>query len=121
LELYTDGHLSVSLTQQYFAETLIESFGFTWASVSSFTAPYRSGLSIDSVPNQNVSSADRDILWLQYQSLVGVLNWFAHTTGPDLSMVVSLLAQHQSNPSPGHLESACYVAHYFVKTKTLGI
>jgi hypothetical protein len=42
---------------------------------------------------------------LQYQSLVGSLNWLAHTTHPDLSTIVSLLAQHQSTPSSGHSAS----------------
>ena len=32
-----------------------------------------------------------------------------------------LLAQHQSNPSYGHLEVAHYVTKYLVSTKTLGI
>jgi hypothetical protein len=118
---HKDGHLSVSLTQQSFAETWIESLGFASASVSTFTTTYRSGLPIDSVSYQNMSSADRDILRLQYQSLVGSLNWLAHTTRPDLSTVVSLLAQHQSNPSPGHFESARYVVRYLANTKTLGI
>jgi hypothetical protein len=36
-------------------------------------------------------------------------------------MVVSLLAQHQSNPSPGHLEAARYAVRYLASTKTLGI
>jgi hypothetical protein len=58
-------------------------------------------------------------LQLQYQSLVGSLNWLAHTTRPDISTVVSLLAQHQNCPSSGHL--AKYVAQYLANTKTLGI
>jgi hypothetical protein len=45
----------------------------------------------------------------------------AHTTRPDLATVVSLLAQHQSNPSPGHYDAACYVVKYLVLTKTMGI
>jgi hypothetical protein len=40
---------------------------------------------------------------------------------PDLSTVVSLLAQHKSNPSPGHLEAARYAAKYLANMKTLGI
>jgi hypothetical protein len=40
---------------------------------------------------------------------------------PDLSTVVSLLAQHQSNLSPGHLEAARYATKYLANTKTLGI
>lgn len=62
-----------------------------------------------------------DALRLQYQSLVGSFNWLGHTTRPDISTAVSLLAQHQSHPSPGHMELARYVAQYLVHTKTLGI
>jgi hypothetical protein len=57
-----DGHLSVSLTQQSFAETLIESLGFDSASVSTFTTTYQLGLPIDSVPHQNMPPVDRDTL-----------------------------------------------------------
>jgi hypothetical protein len=106
---HMNGHLNISLTQESFAETLIDLLGFDSASISTFTTPYRLGLPIDSVPHQNMTSVDRDTLCLQYQSLVGSLNWLAHTTRPDLSTVVSLLAQHQSYLSPGHLESAHYV------------
>jgi len=35
--------------------------------------------------------------------------------------VVSLLAQHQSNPSTGHLEAAHYATKYLAHTKTLGL
>jgi hypothetical protein len=45
----------------------------------------------------------------------------AHTTYPDLSTVVSLLAQYQSNPSSGHLDAAKYVVTYLAYAKTLGI
>jgi len=44
-----------------------------------------------------------------------------HTTRPDLSTVVSLLAQHQSSPSSGHLDAAKYVVKYLANTKNLGI
>jgi hypothetical protein len=42
-----------------------------------------------------------------------------HPSG--LSTSVSLLAQHQCQPSPGHLEAALYVVHYVASTKQLGI
>ncbi len=87
---------------------------------STFSTPYRSGLPIDAIKH-DMSSLDRDKLHLQYQSLVGSLNWLAHTTIPNLSTVVSLLAQHQSIPSPGHLEAARYAIKYLASTKTLGI
>jgi hypothetical protein len=118
---HSNGHVSVSLTQQSFAETLVESQHLMVASTSTFITPYRSGLPIDAIPHQGMSFSDRDTLRLQYQSLVGSFNWLAHTTRPDLSMVVSLLAQHQSNPSPGHLEAARYAVRYLASTKILGI
>jgi hypothetical protein len=68
-----------------------------------------------------MSSTAHDKLCLQYQSLIGSLNWLAHTTRPDLSTAVSLLAQHQNTPSPGHYEAALYVTKYLVGTKHLGI
>ncbi len=68
-----------------------------------------------------MSSTDRDKLRLRYQSLVGSLNWLAHTTRPDLSTVVSLLAQHQSTPSQGHYDAALYAAKYLATTRNLGI
>jgi hypothetical protein len=118
---HDDGNLSISLTQQSFIETLVESLGFAQASTSTYTTPYRLGMVIDSIPHQEMSSEDRDKFRLNYQSIVGSLNWLAHTTHPDLSTVVSLLAQHQNNPSYGHLEAAHYVGKYLSNTKTLGI
>jgi hypothetical protein len=118
---HLDGHLYVSLTQQSFIETLLESLGISMDNVSTYTSPYRANCPIDSKPFQEMSAADRDRLQLCYQSLVGSLNWLAHTTCPDISTVVSLLAQHQSTPSQGHLDAALYVAKYFATTRTLGI
>jgi len=118
---HQDGNLSESLTQQSFAENLVDSVNYSTASVSSYVSPYRSGLPIDSIPPSALSSTEQDQLRLQYQSLVGSLNWLAHTTRPDLSTVVSLLAQHQSLPSQGHMDAALHVVKYIAQTKTMGI
>jgi hypothetical protein len=109
------GNISVSLTQQSFVENLVESVNYSTASVSSFVSPYHSGLPIDSIPPSTLPSSEQDKLRLHYQSLVGSINWLAHTTRPDLSTVVSLLAQQQSNPSPGHLEAALHVIKYIAQ------
>jgi len=95
---HPDGHLSVSLTQQTFFEQLLESLQIQRQSSSTYLTPYRSGYSIDSIPFESMSASARDDLQLRYQSLVGSLNWLAHTTRPDISTVVSLLAQYQSEP-----------------------
>jgi hypothetical protein len=116
-----DGHLTVTLTQQSLVETLIDSLGYNNLSSSTYVTPYRSGLPINAIPCDNLPQSQRDALRLQYQSLVGSLNWLARTTRPNLSTVVSLLAQHQSNPSTGHLDAAKYVVKYLATMKTLGI
>jgi hypothetical protein len=113
---HIDGHLSVSLTQQSFAESLLASLGISLDNNSTYTTPYQTGCSIDSIRHHELSSTDRDCLCLQYQSLFGSLNWLAHTTRPDLSTVVSLLAQHESNPSPGHLDATLYATKYLAMT-----
>jgi hypothetical protein len=118
---HPDGHLSIRLTQQSFTETLLESLNIDQPSQSTFLTPYRSECSIDSVPHESMSVMARNDLRLRYRSLVGSLNWLAHTTHPDIATVVSLLAQHQSEPSPGHLASALHVVKYLASTKTLGI
>lgn len=90
-------------------------------SSSTYITPYRSRLSIDSILHEPMTSSDRDALRLAYQSLVGSLNWLTHTTRTDSSTVVSLLAQHQSNPSPAHMEAARCATKYLAHTKTLGL
>ena len=109
------------LTQQSFIESLLDSLGLTSSCISTYTTPYHSGLAIDSIKHQDMSSEDHDKLHLAYQSLIGSLNWLAHTTCPDLSTVVSLLAQHQNTPSPGHYDAAIYATKYLANTKNLGI
>jgi hypothetical protein len=118
---HLDGHLSVSLTQQSFVETLMDSLHIDQPHQSSFLTPYHSDCCIDSVPHESMLATACDDLCLHYQSLVGSLNWLARTTRPDLSTVVSLLSQHQSEPSTSHLESALDVVKYLASTKTLGI
>jgi hypothetical protein len=116
-----DGHLCVSLTQQSFIESLLDSLDISIEGISSYSSPYQSGIHIDSIPRVEMPAQDRDKLCLQFQSLVGSLNWLAHKTRPDISTIVSLLVQHQSHPSPGHYDAAIYVAKYLATTKHLGI
>ena len=75
-KFHSDGNLSVSLTQQSFIDTLLASLDICIYGISTYSTPYQ--------PNFHS-------LRLRYQSLVGSLNWVAHTTRLDLSTVVSLL------------------------------
>jgi len=118
---HSDGNLIVILTQQSFTETLIDSLNIQSNHISHFFTPYKSGQCIDSVKHKDMSLKDRDELRLKYQSLIGSLNWLSITTRLDLSTVVSLLVQHQSNPSPSHYEAALYATKYLANTETMGI
>jgi len=120
-QFHDDGNLSVTLTQQSFAENLVDSLHLGHISQSTYSSPYRSNLPVDAIPHVEMSSSERDALRLKFQSIIGSLNWLAHTTRPDLSMIVSILAQHQTNPSPGHLDAALYVVKYLAGIKNLGI
>jgi hypothetical protein len=114
---HSDDHLSVCLTQQTFVESLLDSLGLSSSSCSTYTTPYRSGLAIDSIKHQDMSSEDRDKLRLAYQSLVGSLNLLAHTTCLNSSTVVFLLAQHHNTLSPGHYDAAIYATKYLANTE----
>jgi hypothetical protein len=119
--MHEDGHVTVSLMQQSFIENLCESLSIKSVQTSHFTTPFRSNHAIDSVIHESMSPSDCDDLRLKYQSLVGSLHWLVHTTHPDLSTVVSLLGQHQNNPSLGHYDTAIYVTQYLAHKKILGI
>ena len=64
---------------------------------------------------------ERDKLKQQLQSYVGSLLWLSQATRPDLSVITSILAKHQNNPSPGHIAAAKYVIKYLKSTKSMGI
>jgi hypothetical protein len=67
-----DSHLSVSLTQQSFAEI----FEILIQQACIYLTPNCSGLPIDPALNEEVSSTNRDALCLQYKSSIGTfIGW----------------------------------------------
>jgi len=57
-----DGHLSVSLTQQSFIESLLDSLNISIEGISTYSSPYRSGVHIDSILHEDMTSSERDRL-----------------------------------------------------------
>jgi len=96
---HANNNLSISLTQQFFTEFFLDYLGVCHDGISTFTIPYRS--------HQDISVTERDHLRLKYQSIVGSLNWLAHTTRPNILIVF--------------FSSTSNVAHYLSTTKNLGI
>ncbi len=60
-------------------------------------------------------------LRLQYQSLVGSLNWLATNTRPDLAPVTSFLAAYNHHPTQKHMDAAVYAVKYLRQTTDYGI
>jgi hypothetical protein len=77
---HPDGHLTMVLTQQSFTETLLDSLQIERVHQSTFITPYQYDCCIDSIPHEPMTTTARNELRLRYQSLVGSLNWLAHTT-----------------------------------------
>ena len=83
--------------------------------------PCHSGLPIDSVPEIDLPSHERDSLNTSLQELVGSLNWISTQTRPDLSTVTNLISQYNHNGSPGHIDSAKHAIRYLKGTAQRGI
>ena len=113
--------LIVHLSQPAFTDHIIQEHGLNLDSATSSRTPYRSGLPVDSVPSVPMTQQAKSELRTKYQSLVGSLQWLSSCSRPDISVITSILAKYQSDPSPGHFDSAKYVLRYLLGTRTLGI
>ena len=116
---HDDGNKSAHLTQQAFAEQMISAHKLQDANPA--TSPYRSGHPVDSVPHNKMTDQERLRLASELRSMVGSLLWLSQGTRPDLSTIVSMLAQYQSNPSYGHIRAAKHVIKYVKGTASKGI
>ena len=114
-----NGHLTVHLSQQAFAEQLITNNNLNDANPTK--TPYRSGHPVDSVPHSKLSTNERQRLSTELKSITGSLLWLSQSTRPDLATIVSMLAKHQSNPSYGHIRAARHVIRYLKGTVDRGI
>ena len=84
-------------------------------------SPYRSGMPVDSIPHKTLPSHLRAIVHSYLRQLDESLNWLATGTLPDILVITSILAKHQCNPSPGHINAAKHVIKYLKGTANFGI
>jgi hypothetical protein len=118
----SDGHVSVHMSQEGYANAFIDEMGLQNAVTSPKMTPYRSGLPIDSLPKQpNVSKTDNETLRSKFRSFMGMLNWLSISTRPDLTTVHSLLASATESPTRAHLEALRHVGRYVKATPDYGI
>ena len=117
---HDDGTLSVHISQEGFADAVLDKFGMTNCRAAS--TPFRSGLPIDRIPeDEDLSDSERQTIQKELQSMLGCFTWLYTSTRPDLGVSTSLLAQYQSHPSRGHLEGARHALRYLNTTKDVGI
>ena len=118
---HKDGHVSIHLTQEAFVESLVQSIGLDGNAVSEPKTPYRSGLPVDSIKQEDYDPTTQAKMTHLMQTLVGSLNWLAISTRPDIAPITNMLAKYMSNPSKGHIEQAKRVVKYLKGTKQKGI
>jgi hypothetical protein len=68
-----------------------------------------------------MSEEDRSKLQKTYRSYLGMINWLATTTRPDLTTVHSLFATSTEKPTQAHIDAAKYVGRYIKATADYGI
>ena len=114
-------HVSVHLSQEAYANHIIDSMSLSDATTSPTMTPYRSGLPIDTLPTIDMSNTERAPLLTKYRSYLGMINWLASSTRADLTTAHSLLAIATAAPTPAHLDAIRYVGRYIKATADYGI
>jgi hypothetical protein len=119
----TPSLVTIHLTQSGFVSNLVESFSLSNRNQTPTATPYWPSIPICSVTPS--SEEDKSLALKRqkeaYQSLIGSIGWFAHSTCPALSMVHSLLASYSNKPSTGHMKATLYALHYIHSTHDYGI
>ena len=115
-------HIKVHLSQEAFADTLVEQAGLSHFSTTTTKTPYRSGYPVDKIADDpTLTDSQRQAIQAQYRSLVGSLLWLSQGTRPDLSTITTMLAKHQNKPNDRHISSAKHAIKYLKGTKSRGI
>jgi hypothetical protein len=118
---HDDGHVSVHLSQEAYANQIVDAMGMSDATASPTMTPYRSGLPIDAISPVDMTESERAPLLRTYRRYLGMLNWLTISTRPDLMTAHSLLAIATAKPTQGHLDAIRYVGRYIKATADYGI
>jgi Reverse transcriptase (RNA-dependent DNA polymerase). len=118
---HDDGNLTIHLSQEADVHQLLQDNNMHTSTTITKPTPYRSGHPVDSVPHAHITAQQRMDIEMKLQAILGSLNWLSTQTRPDIATITNLIAQYQSDPSPGHLEAAKYVLRYLKGTADLGI
>jgi len=115
----TNTNLKVHLSQEAFADTLIEQTGLSHFATTNTKTPYRSGYPVEMITeDMSLTDSQRLAIQAQYRTLVGSLLWLSKGTRPDLSTITTMLAKHQHNPNDKHISSVKHAIKYLKGSKT---
>jgi hypothetical protein len=91
----SDSNVTCHLSQEGYANLLLDAMGLQNAVTSSKMTLYRSGLPIDTLPLQSSlcdgGNENFEILKGKYRTFLGMVNWLSVSMRPDLATVSSLL------------------------------
>ena len=116
-----DNKVQVHLSQEAFADGLIQQAQLNPISTKTNTTPYKSGFPVDKIKQIPLLPQQKAKLETELRKYVGSLLWLSQGTRPDLTTITNMLAQYQANPSPQHIQYAKYVIRYIKGTKDHGI
>ena len=118
---YQDGTLSCHLSQEAFTDTLVNHCKLDSPHVTTPHSPYRSGLPVDKLYDEEYDSKTQKGLTAKMQHLIGCLTWLSTSTRPDISTITNILAKYLSKPTKAHIDAAKRVVRYLKGTRTYGI
>ena len=68
------------LSQEAYANTIIDELGLTSANTNTHCSPYRAGFPIDTIPHVDMTAEERAPIITRVRSLLGMLNWLCIST-----------------------------------------
>lgn len=118
---HKDGSISVHLSQEAYANQIVESLGLSDSVSSPTMMPYQSGPPIDTILLVDMYVSKRAPLLTMYQCFLSMLNWLTISIRADLMTVHSLLSITTTTPTQSHLDVIWYISHYIKVTANYGI
>ena len=106
----------ITLTQPYLIQRIIDELGdaITEANVKSTPSVYKEVL------HKDTDGPDRQQSW-NYRSIIGMLNYLAASTRPDVLFAVHQCARFLTNPKLSHERAVKRIVRYLKGTKDKGI
>jgi hypothetical protein len=104
---------SIHLTQPHLISRIVDSLGLTNAKPVSTPAV--------TILHSDDDSAPHDQWRFNYQSVIGMLNYLANNTRPDISFAVHQCARFSHAPQQVHAEAVKRIGRYLIGTSTNGL